>query len=72
MKKTEIDISTDNMSKHHTYQELTKKRDNSLKNENYVEAIAYSYAMIEDRLLSFLHHLYGKYQAEAMLLLKKE
>ena len=58
MKKTEIDISTDNMSKHHTYQELTKKRDNSLKNENYVEAIAYSYAMIEDRLLSFLHHLY--------------
>ena len=58
MRKPEIRISADNMEKHNTYQELTKKRNNSLKKENYVEVVTYSYAMIEDRLLSFLHHLY--------------
>ena len=58
MRKPEIKISANNMEKHNTYQELTKKRDNSLKKENYVEVVTYSYAMIEDRLLSFLHHLY--------------
>ena len=56
MKRT-IDSVIDNQDKYHTYTELNKRRKKALEEGNYIEVVAYDYAMIEDRLLSILKHL---------------
>lgn len=53
-----IKAAENNMSKHLTYQELNKRKMDAYSNGNYMESIQYAYAMIEDRLLSILHHIY--------------
>lgn len=58
MSKRLIKAVDDNMSKHFTYKELNKRKIDAYNNGNYMESIQYSYAMIEDRLLSILHHIY--------------
>ena len=57
MKKRNIDAVNDNKEKQKTYTELNRRRNTAIENNNYVEVIAYDYAMIEDRLLSILKHL---------------
>ena len=47
-----------NKDKELTYKELNKKCKLALENKEYETVLLYSYAMIEDRLLSMLHHLY--------------
>lgn len=49
---------TDNKDKELTYRELNKKCKKALENKEYETVLLYSYAMIEDRLLSMLHYLY--------------
>lgn len=58
MKKRFIEPVKDNISKQITYQELNKKCKQALKDNNYETVILLTYAMIEDRLLSFLHYMY--------------
>ncbi len=53
-----INKVSSNMNKHLTYTELNRRKDVSLKNKDYFSVVHYSYAMIEDRLLSILHYLY--------------
>lgn len=57
-KKPRVAAVKDGMDKHNTYQILNERKKDALKKKNYLEVISYSYAMIEDRLLSFLHYLY--------------
>ena len=45
----------DSNDKYVTYKRYMEKYSNALKYECYLEAIAIDYAMIEDRLLAFLH-----------------
>jgi hypothetical protein len=47
-----------NKDKELTYRELNKKCKLALLNNEYETLLLYSYAMIEDRLLSMLHYLY--------------
>ena len=47
-----------NSDKQLTYSMLNKKCKLALENKEYETVLLYSYAMIEDRLLSMLHHLY--------------
>ena len=47
-----------NKDKELTYKELNKKCKLALENKEYETVLLYSYAMIEDILLSMLHHLY--------------
>lgn len=56
--KIYINKVTSPMDKHYTYKELNIKKEKALKDKDYISVIHYSYAMIEDRLLSFLHYLY--------------
>ena len=58
MKKRFIEPVKDNISKQITYQELNKKCKQALKDNNYETVILLTYAMLEDRLLSFLHYMY--------------
>lgn len=58
MSKPKIIKVKSNMNKHYTYLELNKRKKQAFKEGNYLEVIQYSYAMIEDRLLSILHYLY--------------
>lgn len=48
----------DNIDKRLTYSVLNKKCKEALAKKEYETVIMYSYAMIEDRLLSMLHYLY--------------
>ena len=52
-----IEPVSNNIDKQNTYTELNRRRNISLQSKNYIEVIAYDYAMIEDRLLSILKHL---------------
>ena len=56
--KPKINKVSDKMNKHYTYLELNKRKNESFENQDYLSVIHYCYAMIEDRLLSFLHYLY--------------
>lgn len=56
--KPSIDEVLSLMDKHITYVELNTKKEKALKDKEYISVIHYSYAMIEDRLLSFLYYLY--------------
>ena len=47
-----------NQEKRNTYAVLNKKCREALDNKEYETVLLYSYAMIEDRLLSMLHYLY--------------
>ena len=55
--KQKIPTVYDNMDKHYTYVAVKKKRNLALKNEFYLEAIFIDYAIIEDRLNSWLYHI---------------
>lgn len=57
-KNTKIDKVVDGLNKHYTYIELNKRKKLAYEIGDYLSVIHYSYAMIEDRLLSFLHYLY--------------
>ena len=58
MKIPQIKKHIDKNDKKNTYKELRKRRDEAILTGHYLEVIIYAYAMIEDRTLSFLHHLY--------------
>ncbi len=57
-KNTYIKMVNSSMDKHFTYIELNNLRDKALLCGDYISVMHYCYAMIEDRLLSFLHYLY--------------
>lgn len=56
--KPKITKASGNFEKHYTYLELNKRKMKSFEKKDYLSVIHYCYAMIEDRLLSFLHYLY--------------
>jgi hypothetical protein len=58
MAVSEIKKVKDNYDKMDTYIELNETCTKAIEEGNYFTVIILSYAMIEDRLLSLLHHLY--------------
>ena len=58
MKKNIIKSVECNKDKQETYRSLNRKCKTFFEEGNYEALLLYSYAMIEDRLLSMLHYLY--------------
>ena len=52
-----IDPVTDNMDKQRTYRNLMGRHSKAMRHEFYIEALMIDYAMLEDRLRSFLYHI---------------
>lgn len=57
MTERKIAPVTDNNDKSRTYKELMKKYNRAIKSECYFESILIAYAMMEDRLRSYLYYL---------------
>lgn len=56
MRKREISPVKDNYEKQLTYSKLLTRYNTAMKYQFYFEAMVIDYAMLEDRLLSFLYH----------------
>jgi len=57
MKKKQIELVKDNYDKNITYKVINAKYNDAIKNKYYLEALMISYALVEDRLRSFLYFL---------------
>ncbi len=52
-----INPVTDNMDKQRTYRKLMGRHSKAMRHEFYIEALMIDYALLEDRLRSFLYHI---------------